>query len=366
MRLFVGRGAELSRLSQFASAPAAPDAPNLALVLGEEGIGKTALLDRLARHCAEHTVVRVAVRDETWKPPYEVAGAALNALETRVGSDRFDRAVERPALLAPLAHELNEGQPAPEPALPELTEAFASVLGRLSDDAPILVLVDDLHHADRSSLDFLHRLLPRLTAHPIRFVCASERALPLSDWELPGDPLALPLAGVSHDALHHLATSVLDRAADRSWVVSLDDYTGGNLLLSTAVIRMALGPRALRAPAELPTPAEAVSLALRQLRTIPREARHLVFGASVLAAPSAVDRALHVGGMPQNPDGALEGALASGLVVRANRPGWIEPRSPLLARAVLDTLPTHRRRQLLRRVHQPSPQTPPTNGLGCA
>jgi hypothetical protein len=158
-RVFVGRAREQAELE--AGLDDARDGRGgLYLVGGEPGIGKTRLAEELARRASERGFVAV------WGRCWEAGGApafwpwiqVLRALAR--GSGRASFAGETREALSRILPEL--GVPAHGAASDAAHERFrmfdavAEAVRRASDAAPLLVVLDDLHAADPSSLALLH------------------------------------------------------------------------------------------------------------------------------------------------------------------------------------------------------------------
>ncbi|HEX5898627.1 MAG TPA: ATP-binding protein [Solirubrobacteraceae bacterium] len=150
--VFVGRTNELAELIA-AMTRAAEGAPGLVLVGGEAGVGKSRLISELATR-AVHGGLRVAVGqcvglDEATIPLLPVADA-LRGLAEAGAPDLPSAAV------APAGGALAEG---PSSRLHVL------VLDRLADAAaagPVVLVIEDVHWADRSTLELLRFLARRL------------------------------------------------------------------------------------------------------------------------------------------------------------------------------------------------------------
>src|ERR671916_928270 len=150
---FVGRTAELAEL-QAALSDAAERRPSLALVGGESGVGKSRLADELKRHARE-SGARVLSGDCVElgddELPYAPLLSALRPL-VREGDPALD------ALAPPLRAALDDILPglgrtgAPGDATQSrVFEALLSLFESLGEDAPMLLVVEDLHWADSST-----------------------------------------------------------------------------------------------------------------------------------------------------------------------------------------------------------------------
>lgn len=186
---FVGRGAELEALRELlgrlGSGP-----PATALISGESGIGKTALLGRFLLDAEKQGALcfsgrcyaRLAI-------PYNaLAGpvAQLSAYLRRRGSPFVEQVLPReagalarafpellqvPQLAAPV-----DGSPPPADPAEARQVAFAALaelLARLAQQQPVVLAVDDLHAADEDSLDLLAAVLrPRGAPTPLLLIGA--------------------------------------------------------------------------------------------------------------------------------------------------------------------------------------------------
>ena len=166
---FVGRERERGRLGE-AWALAKGGRRHLCLMAGEPGIGKTRLSLEFARQCAdENAIVLVGRCDEEALVPYqpfvEAIGwyartapeAALRATIPANGGG--DLATFAPEFLARLPN-----LPAPTPMNAagqryRLFESVSALLSAISSGAPVLVLIDDLHWADKPTLSLLRHVV---------------------------------------------------------------------------------------------------------------------------------------------------------------------------------------------------------------
>jgi DNA-binding CsgD family transcriptional regulator/tetratricopeptide (TPR) repeat protein len=164
---FVGRVEELQTLEE-ARRRAADADPAVVLVGGEAGVGKTRLVIELSAHCGtDGTRVLaggcVPVGDGAL--PYAPIVEALRALVGDVGAGALRELVgpswPELARLLPAMGDPEAG-PAGQGAQPRLFELLLGLLGRLSEQAPLVLVVEDLHWADRSTRDLLAFLVRNL------------------------------------------------------------------------------------------------------------------------------------------------------------------------------------------------------------
>jgi class 3 adenylate cyclase/tetratricopeptide (TPR) repeat protein len=139
------------------------------LLAGEPGIGKTRLAQELAtRVHGGDGVVLGGRSDEDVAVPFQAFGAALDWFVRQVDAgDRLDALGEYPGDLVRLVPELGrlvDGLPAaldddPDVERHRLFQAVASWLSVGGDDRPRLLVLDDLHWADKPSLLLLRHLI---------------------------------------------------------------------------------------------------------------------------------------------------------------------------------------------------------------
>src|SRR5689334_17182060 len=154
----VGRDDERARLAAAWHA-AASGRPQLVLVTGEAGIGKTRLVEELRAHTG---VVTAEARGYPAEGPlaYGVATAWLRSGPVAARLTRLVRAdlTELARLLPELAGQVTPPEPLPEA---ELRHRLPGAIGRalLTAGAPLLLIVDDAQWADAQSLRVIHYLM---------------------------------------------------------------------------------------------------------------------------------------------------------------------------------------------------------------
>jgi DNA-binding CsgD family transcriptional regulator len=158
---FVGRLEELHVL-EAARGRVANGEPAVVLVGGEAGVGKTRLVAELAAHCAaDGTRVLhggcLPVGDGAL--PYAPIVAALRDLTSEMGVVTVRELVgpswPELARLLPALGEPDRTGPPEQAAQARLFELLLGLLDRLSEQAPLVLVVEDLHWADRSTRDLL-------------------------------------------------------------------------------------------------------------------------------------------------------------------------------------------------------------------
>ncbi|MGH9010369.1 MAG: ATP-binding protein, partial [Acidimicrobiia bacterium] len=228
-RIFVGRDEELERLlGRWKEATTGER--RLALLAGEPGIGKTRLAVELADAVRESGGVVLAGRcDEDLGVPYQPFVEALRHYVSCAAERRLGRYAGELARLLPELPDLVAGLPEPLRSDPETERyrLFDALVGWLSDvsaEAPVLLILDDLHWAAKPTL-LLLRHVPR-SPEPLRLlVVGTYRDSDIGR----GHPMTDLLPELRRDAeVERLALTGLDAAGVTAFIEaaaghSLDD-----------------------------------------------------------------------------------------------------------------------------------------------
>ncbi|HKQ00864.1 MAG TPA: AAA family ATPase, partial [Actinomycetes bacterium] len=176
----VGRADELDRLLGLLDR-AERGRPAVGLIAGDAGVGKTRLLDELAAR-AGGAGVRVLVGGcmEVGDVglPYVPFVDAFRDLGTRPGEAEVATPLTAalPSLGRLLPELATESRPVPPPGdgfeRVQLFDGVLSLLGRLSELAPLLLVIEDLHWADRSTRDLLAFLVRTLRGGRVALVAS--------------------------------------------------------------------------------------------------------------------------------------------------------------------------------------------------
>ncbi len=168
----IGRAAELAEL-EAALAEAADDRPSIVFLAGESGVGKSRLLAELERQATEGGALVMAgdcVDLGESELPYVPLVAALRPL-ARSGDPALTEPVR--TAVAPLLPGLAPATPeAEDGAQARLFEGLLSLLNALGEQRPVLLLIEDLHWADRSTRAALAFLARSLVAERVLLVCS--------------------------------------------------------------------------------------------------------------------------------------------------------------------------------------------------
>src|SRR6202035_1666502 len=172
----VGREAALARLRGLVDP--VPQAGRVLLVIGEAGMGKSLLLaDAAGRaRAAGMRVLSVTGRESESK----LASAGLHQLRRPVLSNAA-ALPGRQARALRGALGLDANPAAPDRLLTGV--AVLTLLSDLSERSPVLVVADDAHWLDRSSLDALAFAASRLDAEPVVLLVGARGQAPPSSFD---------------------------------------------------------------------------------------------------------------------------------------------------------------------------------------
>ncbi|WP_307805236.1 helix-turn-helix transcriptional regulator [Streptomyces spirodelae] len=165
--VFVGRRAELTTLGE-ALCRADAGEPRAVFLGGEAGVGKTRLMQEfLGRAAAGGAVVALGGCVETGGDalPYHPVSAALRSLHRQLGAELLAAIEGQEGELARLLPELGEmDRERPEAdGRSRLFELTVRLLERLAAERTLVLALEDLHWADRSTRELLSYLLRALT-----------------------------------------------------------------------------------------------------------------------------------------------------------------------------------------------------------
>jgi DNA-binding CsgD family transcriptional regulator len=328
--VFVGRTSERRRVGELLAE--APSGRGRAIVLlGEPGIGKTALLEQIAADADGWLVLSARGAPAESDLPF----SALHQLLAPVlaGLDLIP-AVQARALRA----ALGLGDPEPDNRLGVLAGTL-SVLVAAANDQPVLVAIDDAHHLDAASADALAFVARRLHVGRIALVAAKRPDRPSGFDD--GSFEELRLGGLELDEVRELLAPGVEapEVVEQLW-----RETGGNpLALTSLPERLAAEERSGREPIVGPLPATTRVRRIYESRifALPPETRRalLVAAASDEASMATINDAVSaIGADPAR----LAAAEQAGIVTI--RDGAIEFRDPLLRSAVYHDAPPDARR----------------------
>jgi DNA-binding CsgD family transcriptional regulator/tetratricopeptide (TPR) repeat protein len=248
---FVGRESELRQLEAAFEIAAGSGHGRLIMLVGEPGIGKTALCEQLSTfvsvsgglsligHCYEGGSFRLP-----YQPFVEVLASYLHGLDTQTLSAELGSSASDLARIIPMLRERLHVTP-PQPGDPEedrwrLLQAATDLLRNTSAKRqPLLVVLEDLHDADRGTLDLLLYLSRNL--HGARILVVGtyrdvevDRAHPLSaaltELHRASNVARMQLHGLSSDEVQRLLAETSHQTVPQPFAELVHRQTEGNPL----------------------------------------------------------------------------------------------------------------------------------------
>jgi DNA-binding CsgD family transcriptional regulator/tetratricopeptide (TPR) repeat protein len=343
---FVGRGAELAEL-QAGLEEARDGRPSIAFVAGESGVGKTRLLtelERTARAGGARVLAGECVELGEGELPYAPIVGALRPL-ARAGDPALDAL--SPSARAGLAHMLpglggGAAGPSPESASTAqalLFEGLLELFDVLGRDGGLLLTIEDLHWADRSTRAFLVYLASSLCRERVLVVASYRpdelhRRHPLrpllAELERDTNARRVELRPLTRAELAEQLADILGAAPKPELLERLFDRSEGNPLFAEELLAAGMDGRG----ALPPTLRDALMLRIERL---PGEAQELLRLLSVGRRLDHASLAEASGMEPRALREALREAAAAHLIV-ADAEGRYAFRHALLREVVADDL----------------------------
>ncbi|WP_439664675.1 ATP-binding protein [Lentzea sp. HUAS TT2] len=252
------------------------------VITGPLGCGKSSLLDAIRPHAKGF---RVLTADCSLLEQDFAFGVARQLLDPVLAHD-CARLLDGPAGLARPVFE----EDTPADSVFAVQEAAISgliaLVGAISSERPVLLLIDDLQWADGPSLRWLAVLAAMLEDQPVLLVAATrDNARGLRECtEIRLEPL-------SHKAIAELVERRTGRHPDEEFVTACHAVTGGNPMFLCAVLHHVTSPTAGQVPHVLELrPARLRERLVRDLATQPLFAQDFAKAAAVLGEDELVGR----------------------------------------------------------------------------
>jgi DNA-binding NarL/FixJ family response regulator len=357
----IGRAAELQTLERVL-AWLSTRRQRCLVIDGEPGIGKSALLGRLAQmgRLQRCQLLSGAGADFERDVPF---GLVIDAIDDRLREldDSQLRRLCGPELAAaavvlPSLGHLAVAEPTRlQEERYRLHRAVRRLICGLAAWAPTLLVIDDVHWADRETVECLSHLIRHPVAARLLIAMATRAgqcprllASALATGEQDGDVVRLSLGPLSRDAVDRLAGRGLDRRAREQ----LYGDSGGNPFYATALAgayrQGARGGRGQPAmPADGSVPASVLAAVEAELSALSSLARPVLQTAAVHGEPFEPHGIARLSAVPEpEVERALDEAAAAGVIHADPANGQLCFRHPIVRRAAYDSAPPAWRRGL--------------------
>jgi tetratricopeptide (TPR) repeat protein len=281
-RVFVGRDAELGALrSAFDNAVSSQG--SLVMVAGEPGIGKTALCERLSTYVSSHggkTLVGHCYSEKSLSLPYlafaEVLRSIVQAEDVSELRKELGSGAATLGRIVPEIAEMLRIPPRQKGDLEEdryrLMEAVTQFLGNIAAVQPLLIVLEDLHNADKDTLEILTHVSRYLEGkrfllvgtyrdvevdrtHPLSATLAELRRLPNFGRVL--------VKGLNADDVRRMISSITGQDVPRRLSESIHRQTEGNPLFVQEVTRYLVEEGLFSLQGEIQQSAKDVSVEMR-------------------------------------------------------------------------------------------------------
>jgi len=298
---FVGRGAEFGLLIGLLARLTAGSG-HVVLLEGEPGIGKTRLMQELARYCTARELCVLATncyeieRAMPYQPVIDLAGKALELASKQALEKLAPVSLAEIAALVPAVAERvavpSLSADFPEARQARLFGAVVQLFEALAGGRQIVVMIDDLQWADDASAQFVHFLARQASRRSLLLVCAyrdeletHERLAALvQSLRREAHARHVPLARLGESDIAALLERLAHPGLERPGLAErLHRETDGNPFFLMSMLQVLAEGGADSGPTgELPLP-EALRASVRaRLGQVPVEARHTLDVAAVL------------------------------------------------------------------------------------
>jgi DNA-binding SARP family transcriptional activator/tetratricopeptide (TPR) repeat protein len=319
---FAGRAHELAALDA-AWALARTGVAQVALLSGEAGIGKSRLWQIWSKDLDTYvTVLGARCLAPTQQLPFAPLVDMLRAPSIRERLARATKGTPPPnwlshiARLVPELHDLRPGLPPVVSAEDEQRHVFEALVLSLgiTPDQPVALFIDDLHWADRATLDWLGYLLHRAECAPLLMVGTyrSDEAQPAllrleTAWKREGILHDVPLRRLSREEAETIVAA-MEGGSGRA--DALYQQSAGNPFFLLELLRADPGV----------VPSTLTDLIERRLERLSATARQVLHAAAVLQEEIVFDVLQHTSGRTAEETlDALDALLAAQLLAEQDQ-----------------------------------------------
>jgi tetratricopeptide (TPR) repeat protein len=384
---FVGRRTELTKLTQKLQEARAGEG-GLVLLAGEPGIGKTRTLEEFAELAGERGARVLSGRcyEGEWAPPYGPFAEALavHAREANPEELRQDLGLGA-APLARLVSALREKLPdIPEPVALQpdeerfrLLDAVAQFLIALSVRTPVVLMLDDLHWADKGTIALLRHVARFAARNRILLLggyrdVEVERTHPLAEalGALPRETRYehLALSGLDTGEVAQLLETIADQEVPVALVTAIRAETSGNpFFIREVLLHLVEEGKILRedgrwtatvATSEMGIPESVRQVITRRLSHLSPEANRLLSVGSAFNGTFRFDIAARVAGLAEvQALDAIDEVLGAQLLVPSSQADVCDFTHALVRHTLYEQLSPPRQVRLHRQIAEAMEQT---------
>ena len=252
--VIVGRQKEMSLLAECWERAMA-GTRQIAFVVGEPGIGKTTLMDRVLEmpqlsgfaYRARGQCMDQYGEGEAYFP---IIGALDDICRGTQGQEAGDALKQHAPEWAAYVPSLSEGDAASEgiarPTSSQMLSEIAAGFGAISAIRPILLVCEDLHLADRATLELISYLARRRDPLRLMMVGTYRPTLPRRDGVWPAGMMrelrtsaqckTLRLTGLKEQEVAEYLDRRMERSAPQALIGHVHRRTGGNPLFMNAIV----------------------------------------------------------------------------------------------------------------------------------
>lgn len=327
------------------------------LLAGESGIGKTRLAGELLRSAAEGemTTLTGAAYEQEGQLPYQPFIEAIN---------RYLVDQARPLTDNPITYFAGRGSGDMQQEQWALFSAAATFLMELAAQAPLVLLIDDLHAADDTSLYLFHYLARHTASAPVLLLATYRVDAPTSGSAVSALLNALyrerlsetlHLSALPQEQMVHLIEHTLSGPASPDVVSAIYDIVEGNPFFAQEITWMLLKSGQLEQRAdgwhlhqgvEIEVPAGLNGVLLERVSRLGSEVEAALTAASVLGREFSFE--VLSGVAPSSDDGELLDAIEAALrahLLDESRSGY-RFHHPLIRRVLYEATSRARRARL--------------------